>query len=254
MRRGRGPRAPRRAEAARRAASPRTRSSASASGARRRPRPGSPTRTSSASSTARSGRARRTSRWSWSTGRRSRSSCSERGPLPPNIAVGLTEQILRALGYAHRRGIVHRDVKPQNVILDPEGQAKVADFGIARVGNSRDDPDGRDRRHGPVHLARAGRGPPGRPPLGPLLDRAGALRAADRPAAVRRRGAGLDRPQAHQRAARSRPASCGPGIPPALEAVVMRVAGEGPGAALPERGGVHRGARAGARASRRARS
>src|SRR5690349_17345148 len=60
----------------------------------------------------------------------------ERGPLPANIAVGLTEQILRALGYAHRRGIVHRDVKPQNVILDPEGQAKVADFGIARVGNS----------------------------------------------------------------------------------------------------------------------
>jgi beta-lactam-binding protein with PASTA domain len=60
----------------------------------------------------------------------------ERGPLPPHIAVGLTEQILRGLGYAHRRGIVHRDVKPQNVILDPEGQAKVADFGIARAGNS----------------------------------------------------------------------------------------------------------------------
>jgi serine/threonine-protein kinase len=60
----------------------------------------------------------------------------QRGPLPAHIAVGLTEQILRALGYAHRRGIVHRDVKPQNVILDPEGQAKVADFGIARVGNS----------------------------------------------------------------------------------------------------------------------
>jgi beta-lactam-binding protein with PASTA domain len=60
----------------------------------------------------------------------------ERGPLPPGMAVDLTIQVLRALAYAHRRGIVHRDVKPQNVILDDEGQAKVADFGIARAGAS----------------------------------------------------------------------------------------------------------------------
>ncbi|HET6550653.1 MAG TPA: PASTA domain-containing protein [Solirubrobacter sp.] len=60
----------------------------------------------------------------------------ERGPLPPDVATGVMVQILRALGFAHRRGIVHRDVKPQNVIIDAEGTAKVADFGIARAGGS----------------------------------------------------------------------------------------------------------------------
>ncbi|HEX6024267.1 MAG TPA: PASTA domain-containing protein, partial [Solirubrobacter sp.] len=60
----------------------------------------------------------------------------QRGPMPVDVAVDLTEQLLKALGYAHKRGIVHRDVKPQNVIIDREGRAKVADFGIARAVNS----------------------------------------------------------------------------------------------------------------------
>jgi eukaryotic-like serine/threonine-protein kinase len=54
------------------------------------------------------------------------------GPLQMNEAIGLTLQVARALSFAHDRGLVHRDVKPQNVLLNEDGQAKVTDFGIAR--------------------------------------------------------------------------------------------------------------------------
>ena len=60
----------------------------------------------------------------------------EEGPLDPQRAVDLTVQILRAARFAHRRGIIHRDFKPQNVIVDDEDRAKVTDFGIARAGAS----------------------------------------------------------------------------------------------------------------------
>ena len=60
----------------------------------------------------------------------------EEGPLAPQRAVDLTVQVLRAARFAHRRGIIHRDFKPQNVIVDDDGRAKVTDFGIARAGAS----------------------------------------------------------------------------------------------------------------------
>jgi eukaryotic-like serine/threonine-protein kinase len=56
--------------------------------------------------------------------------------LTPEQAVGLIRQVLEAAGYAHRHGVVHRDLKPQNVIVDDEGKATVTDFGIARAGAS----------------------------------------------------------------------------------------------------------------------
>ena len=54
------------------------------------------------------------------------------GRLPVDEAIAYAIEIARALGAAHGRGIVHRDVKPQNVLVDEEGSAKVTDFGIAR--------------------------------------------------------------------------------------------------------------------------
>jgi beta-lactam-binding protein with PASTA domain/predicted Ser/Thr protein kinase len=59
-----------------------------------------------------------------------------RGPCPVPVAISYVRQVLAALRYAHRNGIVHRDIKPHNVLVDHEGRIKVADFGIARAGSS----------------------------------------------------------------------------------------------------------------------
>ena len=60
----------------------------------------------------------------------------EHGALAPAARSTSSSQVLRAARFAHKRGVIHRDLKPHNVILDEEGRAKVTDFGIARAGAS----------------------------------------------------------------------------------------------------------------------
>jgi eukaryotic-like serine/threonine-protein kinase len=67
-------------------------------------------------------------------GRTLKEAVADRQPLPIREAIGYARQILAALRFAHRNGIVHRDIKPHNALMDDDGRLKVSDFGIARAG------------------------------------------------------------------------------------------------------------------------
>src|SRR5438270_794932 len=69
-------------------------------------------------------------------GRSLKEMITKRGPAPIPVSVDYARQILAALRVAHRQGLVHRDIKPHNVLVDGEGRVKVTDFGIARAGPS----------------------------------------------------------------------------------------------------------------------
>ena len=72
----------------------------------------------------------------WVEGESLRDRLKRSKPLPLDDALRIGEDILRGLTYAHAKGVIHRDIKPANILLSSDGQAKIADFGIARPAGS----------------------------------------------------------------------------------------------------------------------
>jgi len=58
---------------------------------------------------------------------------SNTGPLPEQKAIWILNQMLDAVGYAHKKGIIHRDIKPSNVLISEDNTVKILDFGIAKI-------------------------------------------------------------------------------------------------------------------------
>jgi serine/threonine protein kinase len=132
---------------------------------------------------------------------------TEEAPLDPVRAIDLVCEILKAVRFAHRRGVIHRDLKPHNVIVDESDHAKVTDFGIARAGAS--DMTETGSILGTAQylspLSGAGSGSRRQSVIRSLLRRRDPLRAADGKGALRRRGSCHRRHKARFGSARRAP-------------------------------------------------
>ena len=116
---------------------------------------------------------------------------AECGRLPVDRAVHIAKQLAGALDAAHAEGVVHRDLKPRNVLVDQADQVYVSDFGLAKslesVSRYGDDAHRRGVGDAALHVARAGRVEGGGPPLGYLFLRRDSVRDGDGRRAVWRR-------------------------------------------------------------------
>ena len=83
----------------------------------------------------------------------------QQGPLPIDQTLNIAQQVAEGLEYAHNRGLVHRDVKPQNILVSSDGIARIADFGIAKSYlSTASDPGRHHLWYSRLHLTRTGSG------------------------------------------------------------------------------------------------
>ncbi len=118
------------------------------------------------------------------------------GRLSPGQAIGIARQVCDGLEEAHKLGVVHRDLKPQNIMVDEDGNARIMDFGIARSLSGKGITGAGVMIGTPEYMSPgAGRGERHRPAVGYLFAGRHSLRDGDGPGPVRGRDAVHDRRQ-----------------------------------------------------------
>ena len=157
------------------------------------------------------------------------------GVLPLDRIVGILDQVAAALGAAHRQGIVHRDVKPGNVLMDEEGNAYLSDFGIAMVDDSLPQAGGATSHETQAYVSpeqlRSERPTPRSDiySLGVVLFE---MLTGEHPFFPSSLNPSVDRrplPSAHE---------ARPGLPAAIDAIIARATADDPGARFPDVDGL----------------